>query len=189
MCDICEQGLAVYKCSTSNCKKVLCRSCISLDRDGTPYCPVCKRDVKEVEIEEIELVGDSPAQSDERVADEAAIYLEECHISGDAMIAMDHGLDDLPEAEQGSLYLHDLMAGFAQREHVTQAQVKGERARTALAEIDSYNRIGNDLDAYLGLLAEWGLGNRDVKPNPQDFGLTTKLLDVTKTCFTRPGKR
>ena len=44
-------------------------------------------------------------------------------------------------------------------------------SRIALTEIDSYNPIRNDKDAYLNLLAEWGLGNTDDKPNPQDFGL------------------
>lgn len=42
----------------------------------------------------------------------AAIYLEEAHVSGDAMIQMDHNLDELPEDKQGAFYLHDLLAGF-----------------------------------------------------------------------------
>jgi hypothetical protein len=44
--------------------------------------------------------------------DRAAIYLEESHVSGDAMIQMDHDLDELSEEWQGSFYLHDLLAGF-----------------------------------------------------------------------------
>lgn len=44
--------------------------------------------------------------------DRAAIYLEEAHVSGDAMIQMDHDLEDMPEEKQGAFYLHDLIAGF-----------------------------------------------------------------------------
>lgn len=34
-----------------------------------------------------------------------------------------------------------------------------------------YNNIGNDLKAYLWEIAEWGLGNKKEKPNPEDYGL------------------
>ena len=44
-------------------------------------------------------------------------------------------------------------------------------ARQALAEINEYNHIRNDLDAYLFDLAEWGLGLRKDRPNKKDFGL------------------
>lgn len=46
--------------------------------------------------------------------DKAAIYIEECHISGDTMIDMDHSLDDMPKEKIGAMYVHDLMAGFVE---------------------------------------------------------------------------
>lgn len=48
----------------------------------------------------------------EKLKDEAAIFLEEMHVSGDAMIDMDHCLDELAVDEHGSYYLHDVLAGF-----------------------------------------------------------------------------
>ena len=50
----------------------------------------------------------------ENLETKAAIFLEEMHISGDTMVAMDHSLDDVPEEEQGSLYLHDIMSLFVE---------------------------------------------------------------------------
>ena len=48
------------------------------------------------------------------LTDKAAIYLEENHISGDAMIYMDHQMDDLPiEYDGGAMYLADILARFA----------------------------------------------------------------------------
>lgn len=44
-------------------------------------------------------------------------------------------------------------------------------AREALEEIQKYNRIGNDLDAYLYELTEWALGKQKDKPNPKDYGV------------------
>ena len=44
-------------------------------------------------------------------------------------------------------------------------------AREALEEIQKYNRIGNDLDAYLYELTEWALGKQEEKPNPKNYGV------------------
>ena len=32
--------------------------------------------------------------------------------------------------------------------------------------------LHHDLDAYLSLVAEWGLGEIDKKPDPKDYGVT-----------------
>ena len=45
------------------------------------------------------------------------------------------------------------------------------QAHEALEEINKYNRLGNDLDSYLFDLAEWGMGERDKRPNPKSFVL------------------
>ena len=50
------------------------------------------------------------------------------------------------------------------------SQTVDSRAVEALKIIDKYNRINNDLDAYLNYVALWGQG-RGPKPNPKDFGL------------------
>lgn len=41
---------------------------------------------------------------EEELKDKAAIYLEEMHISGDTMLEMNHGLDNVPEEERESFY-------------------------------------------------------------------------------------
>jgi hypothetical protein len=41
----------------------------------------------------------------------------------------------------------------------------------ALEEIKKYNRLRNDLDAYLYEVADWGLGIRKEPPNPEDYGI------------------
>jgi len=49
--------------------------------------------------------------NDEKLKDEAAMYLEDLHISGNTMVEMDHG--NIPPALQGlCLNLFDIMAGF-----------------------------------------------------------------------------
>ncbi len=50
-------------------------------------------------------------------------------------------------------------------------EIKLETALAALGEIDRYNGLHNDLDAYLNFLAAWGMGKLNEKPNRQDFGL------------------
>lgn len=44
-------------------------------------------------------------------------------------------------------------------------------AHLALSEIQKYNGIHNDLEAYLFDLTEWGMGERKDMPKPEDFGL------------------
>lgn len=51
---------------------------------------------------------DSGKQSD------AAMFLEELHISGDTMVAMNHSLDDVPTEAQGSFYLHDILVLYSE---------------------------------------------------------------------------
>jgi hypothetical protein len=45
------------------------------------------------------------------------------------------------------------------------------RACEALSEISRYNRVRNDLEAYLADVAEWGMGEMEDRPNPTLFGL------------------
>ena len=49
------------------------------------------------------------------LSDLASLYLEECHVSGDSMIALDHSLESHQKCMNGSLYIADLMAGFAEK--------------------------------------------------------------------------
>jgi len=46
------------------------------------------------------------------------------------------------------------------------------KLRCALQEMMQFNRIRNDLEAYLYALGEWALGDIKEKPNPEDYGLT-----------------
>lgn len=46
-----------------------------------------------------------------------------------------------------------------------------ERARAALGILQKYNPLHNDLEAYLLEVGEWGLGQRDDKPDPKNFGV------------------
>ncbi len=52
----------------------------------------------------------------------------------------------------------------------TQAEAL-RRARVALSEIARYNNVRNDLDAYLSDLADWGMGEREQRPDPKQYGL------------------
>lgn len=45
------------------------------------------------------------------------------------------------------------------------------RALTALDELKRWNRIHNDLEAYLFEVARWGQGETDEQPKPEDFGV------------------
>ena len=47
-----------------------------------------------------------------------------------------------------------------------------EKAYSALRELRECNPLHHDLDAYLSLVAEWGLGEIDKKPDPKDYGVT-----------------
>lgn len=44
-----------------------------------------------------------------------------------------------------------------------------DKLEIALREYQKYNRIRNDLDAYLFYLGEWALGESDEKPKPEDY--------------------
>ena len=44
------------------------------------------------------------------------------------------------------------------------------RARSALIEINKFNRINDDIEAYLFNIAKWGLGEAE-KPDPKDYGI------------------
>ena len=46
-----------------------------------------------------------------------------------------------------------------------------EKAHEALTEVQKFNPLHNDLEAYLFALVEWGLGIEDEKPNKADYGL------------------
>ena len=47
------------------------------------------------------------------------------------------------------------------------------KAQEALKEIKAFNRLRNDLDAYLYDLAEWGIGESISKPDRASFGIKT----------------
>lgn len=47
----------------------------------------------------------------------------------------------------------------------------GIKAIEALEEIKKYNRLRNDLDAYLYEVTNWGLGIREKAPDPDDYGI------------------
>ena len=44
-----------------------------------------------------------------------------------------------------------------------------ENSVEALKILQSLNPIRNDVDAYLYDIAEWGLGNRNEKPDPSEY--------------------
>lgn len=44
-------------------------------------------------------------------------------------------------------------------------------ACAVLKEINRFNRINNDLEAYLHDLAEWAIEGDGERPNPESFGL------------------
>jgi|AntAceMinimDraft_18_1070375.scaffolds.fasta_scaffold09700_8 hypothetical protein len=46
------------------------------------------------------------SEEQDKLKDKAAIYLEEINISGDTMVELDMS------EQGGSMYLHDIMAGF-----------------------------------------------------------------------------
>ena len=46
-----------------------------------------------------------------------------------------------------------------------------DRMRMALLEINQYNNINNDLQAYLFDVAKWGMGEIESKPIPTDYGI------------------
>ena len=45
------------------------------------------------------------------------------------------------------------------------------KAYAALKELNARNPLHNDLEAYLFDVAEWGLGQRDERPDPAFYGL------------------
>ena len=49
-----------------------------------------------------------------------------------------------------------------------------ERKDAAIKELLHYNRIANDLDAYLADVAGWGLGDMSEKPKSSDYGLESR---------------
>lgn len=49
-------------------------------------------------------------------------------------------------------------------------------AQIALEILKKFNRLKNDTDAYLYEIILWGLGESNNKPNPEDYGISTKGL-------------
>jgi hypothetical protein len=41
----------------------------------------------------------------------------------------------------------------------------------ALRVYQKHNPLHNDIEAYLFALGEWALGVKDVKPDPEDYGI------------------
>ena len=48
---------------------------------------------------------------------------------------------------------------------------KADHAREALAILKPFNPLSNDRDAYLYAVIEWGMGESETRPEPQDYGL------------------
>jgi len=46
-----------------------------------------------------------------------------------------------------------------------------DKMEEALKIHNRHNNIGNDLKAYLWEVAKWGLGQKQKKPKPEDYGL------------------
>lgn len=55
---------------------------------------------------------------------------------------------------------------------VKELETAADRARIALEETNRFNNLGNDLDAYLFAMAEWGMEKLDIQPNPENYGLS-----------------
>jgi hypothetical protein len=82
------------------------------DYPGRGVSAFCLSDKARCEANGFDLNESQHQQSEDLdLETKAAIFLEENHVSGDAMVAMDHCLDEL-NGIRGSLYLHGLMAGF-----------------------------------------------------------------------------
>jgi hypothetical protein len=47
---------------------------------------------------------------------------------------------------------------------------EGEKAIEALKECRRFNKLQNDLEAYLFYMAEWALNNK-MKPDPKNYGV------------------
>lgn len=63
---------------------------------------------------------------------------------------------------------------MTQGEYIAELQRLGaiiKRQAQALDEINRFNRIRNDLDAYLWEVAKHGLGQIEEKPKREDYGL------------------
>jgi hypothetical protein len=50
-----------------------------------------------------------------------------------------------------------------------QLQQQKNRMVLTLKELQQFNRLRNDIDAYLYELVEWGLGNKDKHPDINDY--------------------
>lgn len=46
-----------------------------------------------------------------------------------------------------------------------------EKLREALEAYQEFNRVRNDLDAFLFEFGKWALGEITEKPDPKDFGI------------------
>lgn len=46
-----------------------------------------------------------------------------------------------------------------------------DRLFEALTIIEAYNGLNNDRDVYLFEVTRWAFGDREDKPNPEDYGL------------------
>ena len=56
-------------------------------------------------------------------------------------------------------------------ETMLKARIDNEKLTEALKEYNRFNRIHNDLEAYLFELGQWALGEVEDKPNRQDYGI------------------
>lgn len=62
-------------------------------------------------------------------------------------------------------------------ERIAELESECDALKEALSAYQKFNRIGNDLDAYLGALADWALGIESEKPIVENFGVADYFKD------------
>jgi len=97
---------------TENAKEYLKKKYSHLSESDFFFDRILSIFLKDI-VQLMEEYRNQPHLPDEDEKTRAAMYLEDCHISGDTMVKMDHSLDDIPEDQRGSIYLHDLLAAYA----------------------------------------------------------------------------
>ena len=78
------------------------------------------------------------------------------------------------------------LANFIELQHEKLAYLAGlepkyKRAMAALRFMDAHNPIRNDWDAYLGAVAQWGMGIEAQPPDPLEYGLAPFTHNALET--------
>jgi len=58
-----------------------------------------------------------------------------------------------------------------QKQYVASLVTENKRLREALEYLKHANPLHHDWDDYLFNIADWGLGNRETRPTPEEFGV------------------